>query len=65
MSKSACQRELINGGPLAQSVEPRTLDRGVPGSSFVQVGGGLCPWATHFIHIAQTAEVGDASPMWR
>ena len=50
--------------PLAQSVEPWNLDRRVPGSSFGR-GSGLCPWAKHFIHIAQTAEVRDASPLWR
>ena len=32
--------------------------------SQVRVGTGLCPWARHFIHIAQTAEVRDALPMW-
>ena len=54
----------IMWGPLAQSVEPGNLDREVPGSSLGR-GGGLCPWAINFIHIALTAEVGDASPMWR
>ena len=51
-------------GPLAQSVEPWKLDRRVLGSSLGR-GVGLCPWARHFIHIDQTAEVGDASPIWR
>ena len=51
-------------GLLVQSVEPGTLDHRVPGSSLVR-GGMLCPWTRHFIHIAQTAEVGDASPIWR
>ena len=26
-------------------------------------GGGLCDWAKHFIHIAQTADVGDVLPI--
>ena len=43
----------LTWGPLAQSVELRTWDRMVLGSSFVRGGGGLCPWARHFIHIAQ------------
>ena len=39
-------------GPLAQSVELRTWAQEIPGSSLVKVGGGLCTWPRHFIHIA-------------
>ena len=55
---------MLTWGLLSKSVEPWNLDSRVPGSSLGQ-GGGLCPWARHFIHIAQIAEVRDASSMWR
>ena len=39
-------------GLLAQSVELKTWDHRVPGLSFI-LGSRLCPWARHFVHIAQ------------
>ena len=51
-------------GPLTQSEEPWNLDHWVPGSS-LGWGGGLCPWARHFIYNAQTAEIRGSWPMWR